>query len=275
MKRIISWLFAIIVLCCAAASSLLLTSTGNRWLWQLACEQLPSQYGKLQGELVEGSLLRGWQFRTLSWHRSDLKADFKIDIRQLSLSLSPERLLRGELFIGQLSIERIEIENLSTGQDKEQGAGFSGIEIPSFTMPLPVEIKTLNIRELDYFQQNDSQQDDSEEKKVWLFRNIGLSARAEKQTFSIQQFEVTHDSASLQASASITLSAPYPVSAQLAFSPGFSSSVFSSGIFSSRAVPHDKLFLPDTSISVSGYLNDYQIELSSQPGKEKKQYVIT
>ena len=275
MKRIISWLFAIIVLCCVAASSLLLTSTGNRWLWQLACEQLPSQYGKLQGELVEGSLLRGWQFRTLSWHRSDLKADFKIDIRQLSLSLSPERLLRGELFIEQLSIERIEIENLSTGQDKEQGAGFSGIEIPSFTMPLPVEIKTLNIRELgyfqqDYFQQNDSQQDDSEEKKVWLFQNVGLSARAEKQTFSIQQFEVTHDSASLQASASITLSAPYPVSAQLTFSPG----AFSSSIFSSRAVPHDKLFLPDTSVSVSGYLTDYQIELSSQPGKEKNSTLL-
>ncbi|MET4759274.1 translocation/assembly module TamB domain-containing protein [Endozoicomonas sp. NE40] len=264
MKRIISGLFAIIVLCFTAVASLLLTSTGNRWLWQFACEQLPSRFGELQGDL-EGSLLQGWQFRTLSWHRSDLEADLKVDIQQLSFSLSPEHLLRGELFIDQLSIERIGIENLSTRQNKEQETDFSDIEIPSFTMPLPVEIKTLNIRELDY-----SQRGYSEQEKTWQFQNIGLAARAEKQTFSIQQFEVTHDSASLLASASITLSAPYPVSAQLAFSPG----IFPADSFLLDIALHDKLLLPDTSVSVSGYLTDYRIELSSQPGKEKNSTLL-
>ena len=255
MKWIITSLLTIVVLCCTGVALLLLTSSGNRWLWQLACEQLPPQFGELKGELVEGSLLRGWQFRGISWHRSDLQADLKVDIQQLSLSFSPERLLAGELFIEQLAIERIGIENHLTSQAKKPEKGFSGIEIPSFTMPLAVEVKTLKISELDYSQQNYSQQ-----KKVWQFRNIGLSARADKQTFSIQHFAVSHESGSVQASASVTLSAPYPVNAEIALSPG---------IVLPDIAPHNKLLLPDTTVSVSGYLNDYRIELSSTHGKEK------
>ena len=259
MKWIISSLLTIVVLCCVV-SLLLLTSAGNRWLWQLACEQVPPEYGELKGELVEGSLLQGWQFKTLSWHGSDLQAAPKVDVQELSLSLSAERLLRGELFIEQLAIGRIGIENPLTDQEKEPESGVSGIEIPSFTMPLPVEIKTLSIRELDYFQKDASHQGASPQEKTLQFQNIGLSARAEKQTFSIQQFAVTHDSGRLQVSASVTLSAPYPVNAQITLSPD---------IVLPDIAPHDKLLLPETMVSVSGYLDDYQIELDSKEGKEQ------
>ena len=255
MKWIITSLLTIVVLCGTAILSLLLTSAGNRWLWQLACEQMPPEYGELKGELVDGSLLQGWQFKALSWHGSDLQAAPKIDIQQLSLSLLPERLLRGELFVEQLVIERIGIENPLTDQEIEQESDVSGIEIPSFTLPLPVEIKTLSIRELDYYQK-----DSSHQKKTLQFQNIALSARAEKQTFSIQQFEVTHDSGRLQVSANVTLSVPYPVNAQITLSPD---------IVLPDITPHDKLLLPDTMVSVSGYLDDYQIELDSKEGKEQ------
>ncbi|KEQ15624.1 hypothetical protein GZ77_03235 [Endozoicomonas montiporae] len=235
--------------------TLLLTSQGNRWLWQIAISQLP----QLQGELVDGSLLHGWQFRSLQWHQSDDVIDLTVDIQQLSLSLSAERLLHGELLVESLSIKRIDIVNRSSGDDS-QNKEDSGITIPSFTMPLPVEIKALKIDELNYSQLDSDLQ----------LENLLLSARAERQQFDIRQFAVSHAYGNLQANGRVSLSAPYPLTARLVIQPD--DRLYDQLKTEGATLPEIKL--PDIGISLSGTLTDYQIRLDSKDNQQNPHLLI-
>ena len=248
MKRFITRLLAIGAFSSLTAilllALLLLTSTGNRWLWQIASSQLPP----LQGELEGGSLLKGWQFRSLAWHPSDADTDLTIDIQNLSLSISAERLLQGELLVETLAIGRINVVNHSPGDSSEQ-ADHTRLHIPSFTMPLPVDIKQLSINELEYGQAETSLRLD----------NLQLSARAEQQNVEIRQLAVSHEYGSLQVQGRVSLLAPYPLRAQISFSPD--------EVLDEKLSVHG-MTLPDTGVSLSGHLTDYRIELQSEENQK-------
>ena len=161
--------------------------TGNEWLWRQAKQQLP----QLDGELVSGSLWRGWTFHDLSWKDES----FTIEAEKLVLQWRPVHLLHKQLTISALHIDQpiIRIEE-STGTP-------ANTELPSIALPVPITAKSVTLAN-SRFEYGEYQE---------TIPSIELAVNAKASQLQLTKIEITHPWAALRAQGSIQLDKDYPI----------------------------------------------------------------
>ncbi|WP_263080552.1 translocation/assembly module TamB [Endozoicomonas sp. Mp262] len=117
------------------------THTGNQWLWQQAQKQLP----ELEGELVSGHLGTGWTFRNLGWNNDQVS----FNSRQLSLEWNPLSLLKGRLWVTDITATHPTLELLPSSEQDSVSEGSSS----ELSIPLSVDIDRVTINDFKFQQE--------------------------------------------------------------------------------------------------------------------------
>ncbi|WMC12399.1 translocation/assembly module TamB [Oceanimonas pelagia] len=131
LKRLLLGALVTLCLLLMLVASLLLTHTGNQWLWGLAKQQVPG----LQGTLVSGQLLSGWEFSELAYEQDSLA----FRARQVTLDWQLGKVLDGRLWLRRLEAADIEVDiralPASPAEPEQESAPLTGL-----TPPLNIEL---------------------------------------------------------------------------------------------------------------------------------------
>ncbi|WP_108650007.1 hypothetical protein [Dongshaea marina] len=115
---------------------MLVTATGSQLIWKTARWALP----ELKGELVQGSVISGWQLRDLSFDSPKVQ----LNLGKVQLEWQLSRLFEGKLTIHKLALQGLNLE-LKTAQKQDkpvQQSESSG----SFSMPIEVELQRFSLK---------------------------------------------------------------------------------------------------------------------------------
>lgn len=116
---------------------LLASETVNRWLFQQAMEREP----RLQLELVQGQLWRGWQFEQVSWRDEGID----IVIQQVRFAWSADCLFKARLCIDELDVDSIHILS-EPGTDPAPER--QTVTLPEISLPVDIQLDRARIGSL-------------------------------------------------------------------------------------------------------------------------------
>ncbi|MDP5291342.1 translocation/assembly module TamB domain-containing protein [Oceanimonas sp. CHS3-5] len=102
LKRLLWGALIALCLLLMLVASLLLTHTGNQWLWGLAKKQVDG----LDGTLVSGQLLSGWEFSELAYEQDSLA----FRARQVTLDWQLGKVVDGRFWLRRLEAADIDVE---------------------------------------------------------------------------------------------------------------------------------------------------------------------
>lgn len=132
VKKVTLIIVAAFTLLLLLASLLLFTHTGNALLW----EQLSRSLAPLHGELAEGQLMTGWNFRNLQWH--DAQISFQAE--EVTLKWQFGKLLTTLFTTKELPIELIEVRQGHLEVQPTAGKESSPTTTTNSNMNIPLDI---------------------------------------------------------------------------------------------------------------------------------------
>ncbi|WP_107852984.1 autotransporter assembly complex protein TamB [Oceanimonas marisflavi] len=130
LKRLLLWALVVLCLLLMLVASLLLTHTGNQWLWDLAKKQVPG----LEGTMVSGQLLSGWEFSELGYEQDSLSFRAK----EVTLDWQLGKLTDGRFWVRRLNAADIDVEIRALPE--EQAPAEESAPLISLSPPLNIEL---------------------------------------------------------------------------------------------------------------------------------------
>ncbi len=185
---------AVLLLVVIAAFWLVATTSGTRWLLARVSPMLPPA---LQIAKVDGTLLKGVDFRSVSW--TDETVQVSVDQLDTQVDLWP--LLRRQVRIRNFDLRNVDVVVSEGPRDDSDGGGFS------LDLPITLRIDTASIQKI-HITTGDSEFAIEE---AWLAGQLSGSA------LQIDRLEIHSELADISLSGNTALTGDYPANATAAW----------------------------------------------------------
>ncbi|MEQ9565303.1 MAG: hypothetical protein RLN85_05710, partial [Pseudomonadales bacterium] len=183
---LVVWLLLISIL--GACYGLLSTTGGSRWL----LEQMDSRVEQLElsWSLIDGSLMRGLEFRDLSV----LAQGARVEAELFSIRWNLFDVLQAEMALGNLNIRNMTVTLAESGGSTENQSW------PSVSLPVALELNSSRIENLEVIQPGSLSQ---------TIDLLMVSGSLRSDDLNLQQLRVEQDSKGIELSGQVELSPPY------------------------------------------------------------------
>lgn len=144
LRKLRNWFFslvALLLILLATLSALLETQTGSRWVVTRAAALADVTLGPMTG-----NLRRGFDIETVDYHQGEVV----FHAEQVSFRWRPIDLFYSALMIDSLSAQRISLQLPVAPEEQPAAAPFSAW--PSLRLPVRVQLRNLDLRNLSYQQ---------------------------------------------------------------------------------------------------------------------------